>query len=47
MSVRTPRPAADAETRQVLELLRNSWTLALRADELAGFLGEAEHLLAP
>jgi site-specific recombinase XerD len=36
MSVRTPRPAADAEARQVLELLRNSWTLALRADHKSG-----------
>lgn len=32
MAERTPRAPADAEARQVLELLRNSWMLALRAD---------------
>jgi hypothetical protein len=32
MASRIPRAAADAEGRQVLELLVNSWTLALRAD---------------
>ena len=32
MLLRAPRAAADAGARQVLELLRNSWMLALRAD---------------
>ena len=32
MASRTPRPPVDADARQVLELLRNSWMLALRAD---------------
>ena len=36
MASRTPRAAADTEARQVLELLRNSWMLALRADGKSG-----------
>jgi integrase len=32
MAIRTPRPPADAGARHVLELLRKSWMLALRAD---------------
>ena len=32
MAITTPRPPANAGARQVLELLRKSWMLALRAD---------------